>query len=255
MLLFAQILLALGIDELVKYLTPFVFLLVWIISQILEAKNKSTPKATPPAPPAPPQPKRPEVKPMAEAAATQSDPLRKQVDEFLRRAGNPAPEPKGRPDRPTASDIEILIDDQASALRRERLAEPLRPIERTAPKKAQPPARQARSSRPADEVRRGPSVERVGESVNDSVQAIEAATARLGQRIVEEDAQFDIELQSRFDHQVGTLGGRSETPTTESSVPEADSPAAQIAAMLARPQGAQQAVVLNEILRRPVDRW
>ena len=35
----------------------------------------------------------------------------------------------------------------------------------------------------------------------------------------------------------------------------ADSPAAQIAAMLTTPEGARQAIVLNEILRRPEEQW
>ena len=34
-----------------------------------------------------------------------------------------------------------------------------------------------------------------------------------------------------------------------------DTPAAQIAAMLANPDGVRQAVIINEILRRPSDRW
>jgi hypothetical protein len=72
-----------------------------------------------------------------------------------------------------------------------------------------------------------------------------------------EDQQFDDQLKAKFDHTVGTLTG-SDVAAAEKAAQEANMaamPAAQIAAMLATPDGVRQAIVVNEILRRPVDRW
>lgn len=64
-----------------------------------------------------------------------------------------------------------------------------------------------------------------------------------------------------FDHQVGQLATRSlgsaATPPPAPGAPPARIPttAEAIAALLASPQGAQSALVLGEILRRPDERW
>ena len=76
----------------------------------------------------------------------------------------------------------------------------------------------------------------------------------LGQRIADDDAQFNRELKAKFDHTLGTL---TESGTTQTSAgpPPTDTPASQIAALLANPSGVRQAVVINEILQRPSYRW
>jgi hypothetical protein len=70
------------------------------------------------------------------------------------------------------------------------------------------------------------------------------------------DAQFDVQLHQKFDHELGSLANRGEDsrPVSAASI-AALSPAAQIAGMLSSPDGVRQAIVLNEILRRPEERW
>jgi hypothetical protein len=82
-------------------------------------------------------------------------------------------------------------------------------------------------------------------------------TSRLGQRIIDDDQQFDVQLKAKFDHTVGTLTGSDVATAAQAAAAAAAAsrPAAQIAALLASPEGMRQAVVLNEILRRPSERW
>jgi hypothetical protein len=97
--------------------------------------------------------------------------------------------------------------------------------------------------------------EHVAEHISAGSQSLSQHSSQLGRRIIHEDQQFDVELKSRFDHTVGTLAASRASDVSPTAPPAGDSPAALIAAMLARPDGMRQAVVLNEILRRPADRW
>jgi hypothetical protein len=75
---------------------------------------------------------------------------------------------------------------------------------------------------------------------------------------VQEGAQFDVKLKAKFDHELGTLSSRGREPAAPAAQPVATGPtsaAAQLAAMLANPEGLRQAVMMNEILRRPSERW
>jgi hypothetical protein len=94
----------------------------------------------------------------------------------------------------------------------------------------------------------------VAEQVASRSESLARNASKLGQRIVAEDEQFDVQLKAKFDHSLGRL---SESAATSEPVlqPVNDTPAGQIAAMLANPEGVRQAVILNEILRRPSDRW
>src|SRR5687768_2763018 len=108
--------LAAGWDELLKFIVPFFFLIVWVISQIVEAKKQVGPPQEKPAAPPQPQPPQPRLQQQAQpAAGRQADPLREQVDEFLRRAGRgPQRQEQRRPQRrpqPAVDEIEVLLDD------------------------------------------------------------------------------------------------------------------------------------------------
>jgi hypothetical protein len=97
--------------------------------------------------------------------------------------------------------------------------------------------------------------EHVAEQVVARAENLATHASKLGQRIVAEDQQFDTQIKSKFDHKVGTLAGSELSEPAQPTPPSTDTPAAQIAAMLANPGGIRQAVLLNEILRRPSDRW
>jgi hypothetical protein len=191
-------------------------------------------------------------------AGQQADPLRDQVEEFLRRAGrgqqgDPRPQPAG------AGEIEVLLEERDEVPER-RLSEPFRPMQQSPAEPVLTPVgkpRKPRPQRPAAKPRRETVAEHVAENIGAQSRALSDRTSRLGQRIIEDDHQFDVQLKAKFDHTVGTLTGSSVTAAEQAAavVSAANTPAAHIAVMLASPEGVRQAIVINEILRRPSDRW
>jgi hypothetical protein len=114
-----------------------------------------------------------------------------------------------------------------------------------------PDARPAR--RPVTPRKRKSLAEKADERAAARANTMTQQASSLGRRIIAEDQQFDQQLKAKFDHTVGTLASEAAdvalVPVTQ------DTPAAQIAAMLANPEGVRQAIVLNEIMQRPTDRW
>jgi hypothetical protein len=247
--------------EVISALVGLGILLLSVIKQIIEANKKAQPAAPQPQPALP---KAAGAGGGPAAGGAQADPLRNQVEEFLRRAGQPPQageaKPAARPERKAASEIEVLINEMA----RERppLAEPLRPLTPAASAPPSPSARQPgkdKSERPrstprSPQRRRTSVAEHVAENVAARSRNLAEQSSHLGRRIIQEDAQFDEQLKAKFDHAVGTLGSSATSAAQEAPV-AASSPAANIAAMLANPDGVRQAVLINEILRRPSERW
>jgi hypothetical protein len=255
------------IVEVLGSLMGLVVLVMWVIRQIVEAnKQAGPPKGRPQAAPQPLQPQaQPQPPRGAQQAGQQADPLRSQVEEFLRRAGRVPPGeregPAQRRVRPAgASEIEVLIDEAAPPLERRPLSEPFRPVEQTvanAPRQPSASPRKAGTPRQPVAPRRETVADHVAESVTAHSRAIGEQTSRLGQRIIEDDQQFDAQLKAKFDHTVGTLTGSGVAAAEQAAAVAAEESraAVQIAHLLARPDGMRQAIVLNEILRRPSDRW
>jgi hypothetical protein len=72
----------------------------------------------------------------------------------------------------------------------------------------------------------------------------------------QEERAFEAHVHQTFDHQVGHLATRSEEPAPGVAAPAAPAVSSQtVAALLANPQNLRGAVVLNEILQRPTERW
>lgn len=253
-----QFVLLADIGEVIGSLVGLAVLVLWVIRQIVEGnKQAAAPRAHPPAvPPQPPPRAAGGIRP----AGRQADPLRNQVEEFLRRAGRQPPadqaRPPQRPPQPVATnEIELLVVDEAPAPRR-RLAEPFRPMDQPAKVPLQPPAAPARKPRRPAKLQRETVAEHVAENVAARARSLADQTSHLGERIVRDDAEFDVQLKRKFDHAVGTLAGSSLSPAADQPAAAASpTPAAQIAAMLTSPDGVRQAIVINEILRRPSDRW
>jgi hypothetical protein len=249
-----QFVLLAAIEDVIGVLMALLVPLIWVVKQIADAtkqaKERDAAQAGAPKP-AEPQPAR-------QAAGQQADPLRNQVEEFLRRAGRG---PQAERPRPARQDIEILLDDEAAASR--PLAEPLRPAaaasKTTGPSMSAAPqvAPQTPARRSVAPRKRKSLAERATERAAARASKLAEQTSHLGQRIIEDDQQFDVQLKAKFDHTVGTLTGSAATAAEQAAaaVSAAETPAAQIAAMLATPAGVRQAIVVNEILRRPTDRW
>jgi hypothetical protein len=85
----------------------------------------------------------------------------------------------------------------------------------------------------------------------------------LGKEVAEADDQIDAHLHQVFDHRVGKLAA---VPGEAAKPPAPAVPAAESLAMeepasafafdfLSQPESLCQAVILNEILQRPEQRW
>src|SRR6185369_9817565 len=108
---------AIDISEILVGLVALIFV---IIRQLLEAnKAAGVNRAKPPLVPQPQQPNEGLAPVAAPAqAGQQADPLRAQVEEFLRRAGRPAQQNQPRPPQGKPSEIEVLVNPSQSAEQR-----------------------------------------------------------------------------------------------------------------------------------------
>jgi hypothetical protein len=247
-------------NELVSVLVGLVFLVIWVINQINDARKKQAAEVGRPVD-VPVEPMEAVAPQAAPQGGGQADPLRAQVDEFLRRAGQqPKPPAPQRPARPTGNDeIVVLLDESQVAPPRKPLAEKPRGMGRpnAAPARPAAPPKEPRPQQPRRVGRQRKTVaDHVAERSGAASETFQKEVADLGSRVKQADAQFDVQLHQKFDHELSRLGDKSAVATSQPSTPvETKSPAAQIAAMLASSDGVRQAVVLNEVLNRPTDRW
>jgi hypothetical protein len=267
------ILFAAAFDDLIKLAVMSVFVVFWILRQIAEAKKA----AKAPRPPQPPvQPPQQAAQGDAVQGPAAADPMRAQVDAFLRRASGqssgapagggaagPAMQKPRTPAMPNRDSIEILLGNEPVPANRPPLSEPLRQPETArqapAPQSAATQLAQ-RSPRPPqrNSAARSKSVaDHVAENVISAVDQIRNEVSHLGDRVAQADRQFSTQLQQKFDHEIGTLGDRHAERMQDQQQPVAApvNPAVQIANLLASPDGMRQAVVINEVLRRPEERW
>jgi hypothetical protein len=247
------------IGEVIGAAVGLLFLVMWIVNQIRDAKKQmNAPRGQQPQRQVQQRPQPPAPAPAQ--AGQQADPLRDQVQEFLRRAQQqqrPAQPPAAqRPrKRPIANEIEVLVPNEPVTERRS-LSEPFRPMgqpARTAesePTQRLTPAPRGLSDAPLTSVS-----EHVADHIGAGPRAVAWQASKLGQRIIADDEQFDVQLKAKFDHSIGTLAASRVAEPAPSAAQASESPAAQIAAMLASPGGVRQAIVINEILNRPSDRW
>ncbi len=265
-------------DDLLKGLVPVAFLLIWVISQLVDAKKVGKAGGNQAAAPKPPRPRQLQQPPQGGAPARPGQPaqggaMRDQVEEFLQRAGRPARPDQHRPAadpldpaaarrevRPAAArppqDVEVLLNEGRKVPERGPLAQPLRPLSQRAGDPAEAVlGKGGRPRRPAASEPSGESVaEYVSEHVDATARALGEHASHLGERVIQADEQFDVQLKAKFDHKLGKLASQRDSNQPDQPV-AVDSPAAQIAAMLADPAGVRQAIVLSEILNRPSDRW
>jgi hypothetical protein len=254
---FNQPLLA-DIQEIVGAVITLGALIFWVIQKIAEANKAAQNK--PPRPVAPPQAQAAAQR-GARQAGQQADPLRNQVEEFLRRAnqGNAPRQGAQQPRQPATSvqEIELLLSEEPSQPSQRTVGTLTGTMQSRAAEKGKSVVQQSDKRPERRSViprKRKTLAERADERVAARTNAIAQQASSLGQRIITEDRQFDDQLKAKFDHSVGTLA--SNTVSETELVPVVStSPAAQIAAMLANPDGVRQAVVLNEVLNRPTDRW
>jgi len=173
------------------------------------------------------------------------------------RPAGAAPPPARRP-QGNAVDDEIGEFLQRAAQRRAKQGAPSSPPARR-------PAEQPVLAEAAPET---PVGGQVSEHVQEFLDAGEFSrrTSQLGGEVAQTDAQLGEHLHEVFDHEVSRLatkpGETAAAPAVEGSPLPEDQPAALVAtssadliALLSNPEGIRLAIVINEILRRPEERW
>jgi len=187
------------------------------------------------------------------------------IGQLLKAAKPKQPPGQGRAraaPRPAAGEIEGEIGD---FLRRAAQARPAQGGPR-APR----PARPVVPPLVADAVHEQPvEAEIVGEHRRElestiSTDQFDQRTSRLGGEVVREEKQLREQVHGTFDREVSELSKRSSKPTgsrrksrskprQSAALPE--TAAAGLAALLSNADSIRQAIVVNEILTRPEDRW
>lgn len=212
--------------ELVKLLVVLVIVIVPAISQIV-AKMREAQKP----PPGPARaPRAPRVPRPAEEG------VKDEIEEFLRRAA------EGR----RAGQGGRASTQAEQAVPRAKPVVASRPL-------SPPVAQKAPESAPA----RGSVVEHVQQHLDTS--EFGRRTTQLGGEVAQADDKIDARVQQVFEHQLSQFDWRTsqEIEAAGETVPltATTAGAAGLAALLAAPESLRQAIVLNEILQRPEQRW
>jgi len=233
-----------ALADVVQVVLPIIFMVFYILSQILGGREQAKRKAPPrPQRPKPPQALDP-ARPAPRQPPNQADALRREVEQFLRRAqGKPDPQeepthPKPEPQAPRQPPRRLV----ASA--------PDRPALSQTPLPSQISKKASRTSFSAPNLRR----EGVGEHVAKHVSSRKLAehAEHLGEQMALTDERLESRLHEKFDHQLGNLQRQA---TAEPKKKEGPNITAQIVELLSQPDGMRQMIVANEILRRPDERW
>ncbi len=241
-MMFPDVLVAVGIGDILRFLVPIVFIVIYVLNQLLAAKRKPQQQAQDArrraARPAerPMRPAQPQGKPQGGAAQ-----LNTEIEQFLKRASQRRGQQPAR-------------DRAARAA-----ATPKAPPE--------PPPRPLRETTSQQPIDVAPIEKRHFGDVAASVQqhlGSEQFTLRaehLADDVAHLDEQMEEHLQQVFHHRLGKLGGETADASTQGAdvrtvaITDAPPAAAAFAQLLRTVQGMRQAIVLSEILTRPEDRW
>ena len=198
------ILFAADLNEILSVLGALVVFVIWLINQINDAKKKQQAQVVRPQPELPPQPA---GQAAAAAEVPPADPLRTQIDEFLRRAAQqklaqPAA-PLCRGSRPGATKSSCCSMSrwplrQGYRWLTECVRRAKRPRLRATPS---PPRQPPRAVKPGSPKRAAPQrvapqrprsvAEHVAEHVGVAAQEFRKEVADLGERVKQADEQFD----------------------------------------------------------------
>ena len=242
---------AINIDVVVRVLIPFVVFVIIMIGKLVSAMRVPQRPPGPVRPPVlPPQQPRQAQQPQAQAARPKS--VKEEIDEFLSRAAQKKQGPA------TPADPTRRISQPSSPLAQRvdptrRISQPMAPLaQRVGPVEA-------------EVVRERP----VGGAVSEHVKKyldekeFDQRASKLGGEVAAADTKIEQHLKEVFGHGISKLAakpGETASPPTPQTAgifqdQPAALPAAGLAALLNNIDNLRQAIVLNEILQRPSDRW
>jgi hypothetical protein len=168
-----------------------------------------------------------------------------------------------------AGDIEEFLR-RAAARRQQRQGQPPQQAGQAAPQGFAPQQPQIQIIEPtveAEVIEAEPVHESVSQHVTQYLASDEFGqrTSHLGEHVGQADDQMKSHLSQVFEHRVGDLGATTspvqmeavgtvgdEAPSVHRSV---NRRADEISAMFRSPRSLRQAIILSEIMNRPVDRW
>lgn len=237
---------------------PIIFFVLYGIAQIVNVlkqdKLKRGQQPRPDADPAPlGRPNFDNAPPAAEKPRGLEETLRKEVEEFLRRAqGKPDQLPGKRPAaaaKSRATTPQKPRPEPAAEPTTRRLVESARSPSAPAAAQQTPPTRSpGRMGLPT-----GAAVDAYVKEQMRGVQAIGQRADALGDEVAQADERMEAHLHSRFDHKLGTLV--PEASVISKQVSQANDATKEFRELLTRPGGMRQVIIANEILRRPEERW
>jgi hypothetical protein len=228
--------------EWMKVVFGAIVFIIYIIGQIMSAREEGKKKKARPRP-VPRQPQGPQAGAPA-GPPNQADPLRAEVEEFLRRVqGKPAQE----------EPIVLQADsprEQRSARQKQKERRTRSEAEQRRSPLAEPAPRRRLKPQPLEPINlREESV--AGHVARHlSTQDIAEQTSHLGEEVSQADENMEAHLQETFSGQLGSLQHRE-----LAVVDLGPTIAEEIRELISSPAGMRQMIVANEILRRPIDRW
>jgi hypothetical protein len=259
---FSQPVLAANIADLIEPAIVIILMIMGAASHLLSSK----PKAKPPVQqrPAPPPPNPGAAGGQDGQPMTLEESLRREVEEFMRRAQGREPAPPQPPlqQTPQRMPSQRTPPPRTVGSRPPARPGPQRPPERRAPARppSEPAVRRLTDAPGSQTTGQSPATtpplgSGVGQHVAEHLgggQVLAAHAQSLGANVATADERMVAHLQQKFTHQVGALQHQGTTTQTRA----VRSPAAQaIVDLLTQPGGMRQVVLASEILRRPEDRW
>lgn len=238
---FSHIPLALDIEAVVKVAFGLIVMVLWVVGQLTGQKGK----AKPPLRPRPQQPPALGGAPPAGqggGAPTLEESLRREVEEFMRRAQGraPAAEQQRSKQKPAPQQAK----QQQSAPTRRLPMQPIQPAQSSV-------ARPLPSATTIEAGRGALTGSTVGQHVAAHLSGPDALAAHaksLGANLAQTDERLEEHLRERFAHRLGSLSQQAVQP---GHVATHTPFAAEVFAMLSKPGGMRQLIVANEILKRP----
>lgn len=259
----SDFLLLADIEDVLKTALPIIFMILYGVAQLVggkQQKKNRKPPAQRPRPAPPEMPGAPGAAPQQGAAKPNLEQsLRREVEEFLRRAQGQPPagpakrEPGSRP-QPTGS-------GRPGSRRPER----------TSPQRPEPPRREPETRRltpsstpispmgsPGSTSTLSPAplgagvAQHVAQHIGGAASIVEHSK-QLGADVAMADDRLEQHIKEKFVHQVGTLAHQA--TATQRRTDAASPMAGELLKLLSRPEGVRQAFLAGEIFRPLEDRW
>ena len=248
------------VGDILQNVLPVVFVILYGIAHLVGNLQQEKKKA------ARPQPVEPRPNDFGPAGPAQPAPagnqptleesLRREVEEFLRKAqGGQPQQPKQQKPAPQRPRQPQRNEGQRQQPRPTR-PQPQRSAEAAPPTRRLVEARSPESAAPItplSESRPLAAQAPLGTGAALNTQAIVEHAKSLGATVAQADERMQQHLSQKFTHQLGALA--TATPTERRAAAIAGSMAKELQSMLANPNSVRQLIIAGEILRRPEERW